>query len=473
MLTTRLFALTAAALLSATPALAQNGNERASSDARASVTRKADKASKDSAAKSDSTTAKPASVMLFAPPIEIQHMRPNDLRGLNVFETPKNDNVAYTGFKLNWGAAFTQQFQNLGHSNTAVKRPDPTTGANLNQLVNIGGGFNNAVANLYLNAQLAPGIRVALTSYLSARHHQESWVKDGYFLIDDSPFEIKPLKDIMKYVTLKVGHFEVNYGDAHFRRTDNGQAIYNPLVGNLLMDAFTTEIGAEAYVRKGPFLAMAGMTGGETKGTITVPEKRSPAYLGKVGFDQAFSDNMRLRLTASAFSQARSANQSLYTGDRGGSRYYLVMENSTDATANAWSGNVRPGFASEQHAYVLNPFVKVGPVEFFGNFEQALGRAATEAENRKWTQNAYELTYRLFGDRLYAAGRYNTAEGPLTVGGPKVSVNRSQIGGGWFVTPNVLGKLEYVRQNYKDYPLTNILSGGKFHGLMIEGTVAF
>jgi hypothetical protein len=472
MRTTRLFALTAAALLSATPALAQNGNERASNDARASVTRKAEKASTDSAAKTDSTTAKPAAVMLFAPPIEIQHMRPNDLRGLNVFETPKNDNVAYTGFKLSWGAAFTQQFQNLGHSNTAAPKLD-AAGKNTNELVGIGGGFNNAAANLYLNAQLAPGIRVALTSYLSAKHHQETWVKDGYFLIDDSPIDIAPLKSIMQYVTLKVGHFEINYGDAHFRRSDNGQAIYNPLVGNLLMDAFTTEIGAEAYVRKGPFLAMAGMTGGEVKGAITTPEKRSPAYLGKVGFDQSFSNNVRVRLTGSAFSQARAASQTLYTGDRGGSRYNLVLENTSDATAAAWSGNIRPGFGSEQHAYVVNPFVKVGGLEFFGNFEQALGRAATESANRKWTQNAYELTYRLFGDRLYAAGRYNTAQGPLSVGAPEVSVNRSQLGGGWFVTPNVLAKLEYVRQNYKDYPTSNILSGGKFHGLMIEGTVAF
>ena len=38
---------------------------------------------------------------------------------------------------------------------------------------------------------------------------------------------------------------EINYGDAHFRRSDNGNAIYNPFVGNYIMDAFTTEIGGE------------------------------------------------------------------------------------------------------------------------------------------------------------------------------------------------------------------------------------
>ena len=35
-----------------------------------------------------------------------------------MFETPKYDTVPYTGFKLGWGAAMTQQFQGLHHSNT-------------------------------------------------------------------------------------------------------------------------------------------------------------------------------------------------------------------------------------------------------------------------------------------------------------------------------------------------------------------
>ena len=49
--------------------------------------------------------------------------------------------------------------------------------------------------------------------------------------------------------TIRVGHFEINYGDAHFRRSDNGNAMFNPFVGNYLMDAFTTEIGGEVYLR--------------------------------------------------------------------------------------------------------------------------------------------------------------------------------------------------------------------------------
>src|SRR5690349_2695148 len=211
------------------------------------------------------------------PEILIQHLRPADQRGLNVFEAPKNDGVPYDGFKLTWGAAFTQQWQGLQHSNAAA--PRVVNNVDQNQLIPIGHGFNNAVANLYLNAQIAKGIRLSVVNYASARHHQESWIKEGYALVDDSPIDLPLLNSIMKYTTLKVGHFEINYGDQHFRRSDNGQAMYNPFVGNYILDAFTTEIGAELYLRRGPWMAMGGITGGEVRGQVTAPGNRSPAFL--------------------------------------------------------------------------------------------------------------------------------------------------------------------------------------------------
>jgi hypothetical protein len=404
--------------------------------------------------------------------LEIQRLRPVDQRGINMFETPKFDGVPYTGFKLGWGASFTQQFQGLSHSNTAT--PVLKNGVNTNQLMTLGHGFNNAVANLYLNAQLAKGIRVAMSSYLSARHHQETWVKDGYLQIDDSPIDNAVLNNVMQYVTLRVGHMEINYGDEHFRRTDNGNAMFNPFVGNLLMDAFTTEIGGEMYLRNGPWMVMGGLTGGETRGQVTAPEKRSVAYLGKVGFDKQITPAVRFRLTGSAFSQARSANQSLFTGDRGGSRYYQVMVNTSGTEKDsAWTGNVQPGFKSEQHAYVINPFLKIKGLELRGNLERALGRAATEVENRTWDQYAAEGLYRLFDDKLYFGTRYNTVNGKFAGLTNDVTVNRYQLAGGWFVTPTVLLKGEWMDQRYSDFVPTDIRNGGRIKGFVVEGVVAF
>jgi hypothetical protein len=424
------------------------------------------------AAPTDSVAPAPTAISLFRS-IDIQHVRPADQRGVNVFEWPKTDATPFKGFALSIGGAFEQDFQNITHQNAAT--PKVTNGVDANQLIAVSPGFSNSVANLFVNAQLAKGIRVSMTSYLSARHHNETWVKDGYLLVDASPLDVPALNAIMKYVTLRFGQFEVNYGDQHFRRTDNGNGMYNPFVGNLVLDAMTTETGGEVYVRANGFLAMAGVTGGESKGMVTVPSKRSAAYLAKVGFDRQVSDHLRVRLTGSMYTIAKASNNVLYSGDRGGSRYYDIMENTASTeTANAWSGNIQPGFGHNVSAYVVNPFVKFNRFEFFGNFETASGRQWTETDNRTWRQNAYEALYRLGpAEKFYVGARYNTAVGQLVGIANDVGVDRTQFGGGWFVTPNVLLKAESVTQNYTKFPLTDIRSGGKFNGFLITGVVAF
>jgi hypothetical protein len=404
--------------------------------------------------------------------IEISNFRPHDARGLNIFEAPKVEGVPYDGFKIFWGAAFTQQFQGLEHKNSAT--PVIVGGNNINKLIDIGNGFNNADANLFLDAQVAKGMRVALTSYLSSRHHNETWVKDGYLLVDGSPWENAMLDNLFKYFTVKVGHFEINYGDMHFRRSDNGQTMFNPLIGNLLMDAFTTEIGAELYGHKNSFFGMAAVTGGEVRGQVTKPEQRSPSLMGKLGYDKQLSPALRGRLTGSIYHTDKSINNTLYTGSRAGSRYYYVIEN-TQATesSQAWSGDVRPGFSNRVTAWVINPFVKFQGLEFFGNAEQAKGRNAGETSDRTWNQYAGEGVYRFLKNQLYLAGRYNVADGRLQGFTSDVTVDRVEAGGGWFLTQNLEAKLEYVKQTYKDFPANDIRHDAKFDGIMAEAAVSF
>jgi len=422
--------------------------------------------------RTDSGTTATQKVSLLRP-IDINHLRPQDQRGVNVFETPKNDEVPFTGFNLSFGGAFTQEFQGLAHSNTAA--PAVTNGVNANQLIAIGHGFNNAVANLNVNAQIAPGIRVAMTSYLSARHHQESWVKDGFLLVDASPIDNPLLNTIMKYTTMKVGHFQLDYGDDQARRSDNGNSIYNPFIGNEILDAFTTEIGTEIYVRNNGWISMIGVTGGEVHGQVTTPQSRSASVLGKLGFDKSLDKNLRVRLTGSFYANNKAASNTLFSGDRGGSPYYDVLENTASTeTANAWSGQVRPGFSNKINAEVINPFIKIYGAEFFGSFQTATGGAFTEPKLRTVHQNVYEALYRFADDRMYLGGRYNTLKGQTIA---KLyddqSVTRYQLGGGWFVTPNVLTKLEWVTQKYNDFPTTDIRNGGQFKGFMISGAVGF
>jgi hypothetical protein len=407
-------------------------------------------------------------------PIVIQNYRPHDARGINMFEPPKLEGVGYDGFALSWGGGFTQQFQALHHSNTAQPVISGTPPVNQNQLLKIGSGFNNAAANMYMDAQLARNIRVEMTTYLSSRHHNETWVKDGYLLVDGSPWENATLDNLMKYLTLRIGHFEVNYGDAHFRSSDNGNTMFNPLVGNLILNAFTTEVGGEVYVRANGWMGMFGATGGEIRGTVRQPQDRAPTYLGKVGFDRQLNPDLRLRLTGSIYTTAKSISNTLYSGSRAGSRFYDVLVNTTASTSSAaWTGDVQPGFTSKVQAMVFNPFIKWRGFEFFGNVEQAKGRTATEPSDRTWNQYAGEALYRFAWDDLYVAGRYNTAKGRLLGIANDVTVNRIEVGGGWFLTPNIMMKGEYVRQEHKDYPVTNILNGGIFEGMVVEGVVSF
>lgn len=402
----------------------------------------------------------------FAQSSELQFNRPNDQRGLDVFEPPKEDTVAYDGFQLDWGAAFTQQFQGLTHSNEA--EPNIVDGVDQNELAELGPGFNLATANLYLGAQLADGIQVNLETYLSSRHHPEAWVKGGYLQVDKLPmFNNAALDNLMEYVTIRAGHFEINYGDTHFRRSDNGNAFYNPFVGNYIIDAFTTEIGGEVYVRSNGLLAMGGITGGEINGGVTNPDGRAPSFYGKLGFDRQVTPEVRLRLTGSAYTTSKSLNNTLHSGDRAGSRYYSVIGGSD------WSGRLRPGLNNEVTAFMVNPFIQVQGLEIFGTLEWIEGNSNANPTTRSINQYGVEALYRFLNDDLYVGGRYNVADGELYTDGVEVSVDRLQIGGGWFVTPNVLVKAEYVQQNYNDYPSTNIFHGGEFSGFMIEGVIAF
>jgi len=406
-------------------------------------------------------------------PIVMQYFRPQDKRGVNVFETTKDAGVEFTGFKVDVNAGFTSQVQSITHRNTAD--PAMVAGINTNQLQDIGFGFNNSTANVSLNAQLAPGIRVALTSYLSSRHHNESWVKDGYIQIDQSPIDFFPLKALMEIVTVRVGHFEINYGDTHFRRSDNGNAVYNPFVGNYIMDAFTTEIGGEVYVKTAGVIAMGALTAGEIRGGVTTPGQRGPSFIGKLGFDRQVNKDLRVRLTGSMYKTNKSMSNTLYGGDRAGSRYYWVLEN-TQATENgqATSGLINPGFKNKVMALQMNPFVKFRGLELFGVVERAQGKAFTEIAERTWNQYAFDTVYRFLpGEKMYVGARYNKVSGTLAGDTGDVGANRWQLAGGWFITANLLAKVEYVNQTYVGYPQANIKNGGKFKGMMLEGVVAF
>lgn len=424
----------------------------------------------------------------------IQYFRSYDKTGINVFETPKTDTIPYEGLRIRFGAGFTQGYQSLSHSN-GLPVSSPT------KLYEMGGGFPLAQANFNIDVQLYDGVSLNLVSYMSSHHHNEFWVKGGYLQIDKVGFLKSDFFDkLWKNITLKVGHMEVNYGDAHFRRSDGGHTLWNPWIENNIMDEFTTEIGAELYWKKDGLLIMGGYTDGEIQGNIASPStpiggKRAPSLYAKVGIDKQVKENLRVRLTASAVTTESSISNTLFGGDRTGSNYQYVMENApVTLTGNAFSGRFNPGFRDNLTSFVINPFIKFSGLEVFGTFEWAKGNSAfengegtnyTKQDDRKAQQTAIEALYR-FGknEQFYFGGRYIAVNSTIGEGytatavGTRydVTIDRTSIGGGWFITHNILLKGEYVTQNYggfKDTGANNRFYNGKFDGFVIQGAISF
>ena len=412
---------------------------------------------------------------VYAQQAPFDTFRPYDQGGMNVFEPIPTDTVPFDDVKVRFGVGFAQQFQAISHTNSVAE--GLVEGTDQTRLAEIGVGANLATANLNLDAQLTDGIRLNLVTYLSSRHHSEAWVKGGYLQIEKLPMLNSRLVDrIMENVMIKAGHMEINYGDAHFRRTDNGAAMHNPFVGNLIMDAFTTEVGGEVYYYNNGFIAMAGITTGELNPSVTKREDKSPAFLGKIGYDSYLTDDVRVRLTGSVYTVNSDSRNTLYGGDRTGSRYYNVLENTV--APGFTSGRVNPGLTNKVTSIMINPFVKVGGLEFFGVYETTAGKASAEAEDRRWNQLAGEVIYRFLpAEQLYIGARYNTLSGQLAPAGPvagnEVTIDRIQVGAGWFLTRNILLKGEYVNQQYKGYAENSIFHGGEFNGVVFEGVIAF
>lgn len=384
------------------------------------------------------------------------------------FERPKQSDE-FAGLQLSVGGAFAQTFQALDHEHSA-------TAASASQLGSLRPGFNLASANLNIGAQLARGIRVDLESYMSSRHHNEFWVKGGFATIDASPIDVPVLHRIMEYTTVRAGHMEVNYGDAHFRRSDNGNTIRNPFIENYILDAFTTEIGADVLVRgpAGTFV-LGGVTTGQIKGDVKESAvDATPAFVGKVGFDRQFSPMLRLRLTGSMYNASSSPGITLYGGDRAGSRYWGVMEDTASLRVGSFftNGRVNPGFSNEITALQINPYVEFGNLEVFGVIERARGKAASAADRREANQLAGDVVYRLLNDQLYVGGRYNRVTGDF-YGQSDLTVTRRALAAGWFITRNLLTKAELVQQDYDGFAATDVRNGGQFRGIAIEGVIAF
>jgi hypothetical protein len=280
------------------------------------------------------------------------------------------------------------------------------------------------------------------------------------------------------------------------------------------MDEFATEIAAEFDVNYNGIVGVAGITSGKLNSNIVEgvavdgasDGKHKPAFIGKLGYDKQLNEDLRVRLTGSVYYTAGSLGQTLFGGDRTGSHYYGVMDYAAPSTSSYASGRVNPGLSDKVTTVMGNLFVKYKGLEWFSTYESANGRAKDEITGERGAnQLASDLVFRFGKDENFWVGvRYNTltatlpatkavaAIAPAAVTATQtdphkgeqtavaalapydVTVDRLAVSAGWFVTKNVMAKLEYTNQNY-DYANApqSIFNGGNFKGLVLEAVVGF
>jgi hypothetical protein len=350
-------------------------------------------------------------------------------------------------------------------------------------------GFQTAWGDLSFLADIEDGkMEVFFDLYISSRPHPSTmYGNEGYILIRELPDAIPATEwlnnTLFKWVNVKAGHFEIDYGDHRYRRSDNAWVQNNPLIGNYIIDPDVEEIGMEIYSKPAKYLNwLVGISSGTT--TENLNEGRGIASVhGKV-WTYPIED---LRLSLSGYYVDHSDNPvtgpgatkgSLFSGSRSGGPYGAVI-----GGGNA-PGHVLPGKDQLVTAFQGDVTWTPGPWEFYGHvgwMEDAdTNGSGPGSPEESWTYGTAEVVYRIT-PRLYGAGRYSFAlVNDLAGMSADGQVHRIQVGGGYWITKNMLAKAEYVYQTYQDFDVAGGMVSGVdvwedpyFHGVIFEVSFAF
>ena len=349
--------------------------------------------------------------------------------------------------------------------------------------------FQTAWGNLSFMAEIGDGdILVFADLYLSSRPHaSQTYGNEGYMLFRRIPGESDVsdfLNDsIFRHVNIKAGHFEIDFGDAHYRKTDNAWTSRNPLVGNYLINPDVEEIGVEVFSKPHwPVGWLVGVTSGTT--TENLNEGRGMAAVhGKLWWEP----NDDFRISASAYyvdhsdnppSGAGSTSGRLFSSSRAGGVY-----------GGVWGGGNQPGdltVGADELVTALQGDVtwSPGPWEFYGNLgwvEDADPNGSLPGEpTERWVYGAAEAVY-FFNQRTWLAGRYSFGQADDVKGADSDGrIHRIQAGGGYWLTRNVLVKGEYVYQFASGFDDAEGLVAGvdigndpSFNGVIMEVSFKF
>lgn len=353
-------------------------------------------------------------------------------------------------------------------------------------------GFQTAFGNMSFLADFDNQLEVYFDVFIADRPHQDQLQGDeGYMLLrrlPDGLGEAQLVQAIFDTVDIKAGQFELDFGDAHYRRSLNAAVQRNPLIGNYVVDPRDTEIGIEVSSDEGRFPINWLLGFGSGSDTEDFQKNHGPSLHAKFwGYPLK-----QLRTSSSIYwvDQAKtpsgsSSRTNLFRANRSGGPYAGILDNSSAP------GEVFPVTGKRVFATQADATWEGDPVELYGHFgwvqDSDNNGNLSGSPRTSWLYYAAEGSYHLT-PRLYGALRYSgaaamrlvsAANSSLDVGSDGL-VHRIQIGGGYWLTKTVLLKGEYVYQLYSGFSSSGAQVSGvdvwrhpRFQGVITEASFAF
>lgn len=342
-------------------------------------------------------------------------------------------------------------------------------------------GFQTAFGNLQFLGRIPEKFDIYFDLYIASRpHSSQMYGHEGYMLFYDAPGalgDIAPIDKLFDYVNVKVGAFDVDFGDQNYRRSNNATVQRNPFIGNYLVDPNTTEMGAEIYAKPGGAIGWLVGVGSGTS-TENFSDNGGFSFHGKLWAEPLEG----VRTSASAYiadqSGSTSASTNLYSSNRSGGPYGAVFGGGTAP------GQVFIGSGKDVTALQGDVTVNTWPIEAYAHVgwtEDADSNgplAGTLTDT--WFYGAADAVYHIT-PAIYVGGRYSIAFADEIDGVSSEGwVDRIQVGGGYWVTRSILAKIEYVYEKYHNFDAGAGRVGGvdagsnpEFSGLISEVSFQF
>lgn len=349
-------------------------------------------------------------------------------------------------------------------------------------------GFQTAFGDLGFLGKFGKNEEVEMyfDLYMASRNHPSTtYGNQGYLILHGIPENLGSptlLKKVFEKIDVKAGAYLVDFGDQGYHRSNNAISQQNPLVGNFVIDPNFVSVGAQVQSKPNTKLQwLVGLSNGTN--TEDFQAGRGIAYNAKV----AYYPLEALRVSTSFYRVNHDATPStggskatLFSGNRSGERYGAVLG------GGQAPGGVLPNISKDVKAgqFDLTWDQKGNPVKLYGHYgialDSDLNGSAAGAPEEKWAYYAADVVYQ-FTPTLYAAARYSAADAKTINNiASDGKVNRIQVGGGLWLTKNILAKVEYVQQKYSGFATTDILNNGiqawrdpEFSGVVSEVSFSF